>query len=280
MLTDRGKMGFSSRLLCVFSLSMSTVWAVKPLIVNDLLYWRPFQANLQYVSRIRQDQSIHRKGIDFEASPGYRIGVGIEESLKAWDMAFLWTRFYNRSTSSAHGELIVPWKSEALSRKASSVWRLQYDVVDIELGKQMKTLRPFMGIRAARIAQHIRSHYVDVQGSLEDLDRRAKNRYSGIGPRAGVRLTFGKDEGWSLFAQGAVAMLWGSYAWKWRYVGEYTVENLQVQYRVEGEAAMGVEWHRRHWTFGIAYEALQWWNGAFAGTLSLQGGTLSACFHF
>lgn len=274
-------MSFASWRLCICSfLSISTAWASKPLIINNLLYWIPFQTNLQYVSRIRQDRSIHQKGIDFEASPGYRIGVGIDQMPYEWDMAFLWTRFYNRSTSSAHGELIAPWEPEAMVRKASSVWRLQYDIVDIELGKQMRTIRPFMGIRAARIAQHIRSHYVDVQGSFEDLDFRAKNRYSGIGPRVGIRLTFGKAEGWSIFAQGAVSLLWGSYAWKWRYVGDHVLENQQVQYRVEGEAAMGLEWHRKHWTFGMSYEALQWWNRAHAGTLSLQGGTLSVRFHF
>lgn len=311
-------------------------------IVADFLYWQATQDGIEYALSSHSPLGLasflgsgeaeithgKMKDIDFDWGPGFRIGLGYNFNYDQWDLSLSWTRFHNDSSSSSHapagGSLAALWIPTTVgggdTQHASAHWRLGYDVVDLELGRSFylsKALsaRPFVGLRAALIDQHVRFHYEDVHlladPNLFDMNTRVKNAYIAGGLRAGTDLNFRVNQHWSFFGAGSASLVYGEFDVKlgFQFPGQdlgpfklgYKSHFYRTQANVEG--AIGLQWEtgyshgRYHLTILACYEFVQWFNQnqllkvlapalftpAFLsndGDLGLQGGTVSARFDF
>lgn len=311
-------------------------------VVADFLYWQAVQDGIEYAISSKSpintsnifgpvDVTIvdgDMKDIGFDWGPGFRIELGYNFRYDQWDLFLNWTRFHNDSSSSARepsgGSLVALWIPATVgggeTQHAHAKWHLQYDVVDLELGRSFyltKALsaRPFVGLRGAFIRQHTKFEYEDVHllndPNLFDMNTRTKNDYFSGGLRAGTELNFRVNQHWSFYGAASASLLYGNYDLKLTYqfpgqnIGPYKLGYKADYNRTKAniEGAIGLQWEtgyangRYHFTILACYEFTEWFNQnqllkelapgllspAFLpndGDLGMQGGTLSARFDF
>lgn len=294
----------------------------KAFIVSDFLYWEAIQEGIEYAVRSEADSDVDAKikDIDFDWSPGYRIGFGYIFKESQWDLVLDWTHFHNHSSSSSRPSeprvLKALWiPADLVSSQvpdASARWHLQYDLVDFSLGclfypSKTLSVRPFVGLRFASIHQHIRVRYDDVHlihsANLFEMVTRGKNAYAGGGFRAGAELNFYLNRHWSFYGAASGSLLGGDFDVKLAYqappqdIGKKNLGYRSNENRIRSnwEGALGLQWEtgyseeRYHLTFLLCYEWALWpdqnqWLKAFSrqsdGNLTLQGGTLRTVFAF
>ena len=183
----------------------------------ELLYWRAFQNGLDIcvptdVSDTVTDGEVistfRGEGHEpnFEWHPGFRINVGFEmPSCNKWDIATTWTHFHSHVHGSHHGD--------------RPHWNINLDVVDVVAGYRLDlgdcfTVRPFAGLRVARIDQKI--HIVDFAdgtdfGDLISEDVNNKERFRGIGPLLGLEANWNMGCNFSLYANASISWLYGKF---------------------------------------------------------------------
>ncbi|NGX46352.1 MAG: hypothetical protein K940chlam2_01542, partial [Chlamydiae bacterium] len=113
------------------------------------------------------------KNPDFSWDFGFKLGIGYNTTHDGWDVGAVWTHF--RTSSHTHIEaeaadnhtLLPLWSAFAPSTGGGGVlwatdieshWKLNIDLVDIDLGRQFwtskyLTMRPHIGLRLAWIKQ-------------------------------------------------------------------------------------------------------------------------------
>lgn len=227
------------------------------LISADLLYWRPFESGLdrcvpeEVSNTIRPDgrviSTFNGKSRDphFKWSPGFRICAGYGFDCSHWDIGACWTHFHSHANSSNHGNKVQ--------------WNINLDVIDILAGYKADlgpcfSLRPFFGIRGARIDQklHLCQYPSSSRSSRNELDiigNHNKQDFSGIGPIIGLGGDWNIGCGFSLYASGAISWLYGRYdvrftdfddsidAFDCCYVKKHLNANLAA-----ADAALGIRW--------------------------------------
>jgi len=131
----------------------------KGFVSADLLYWRAFQGgldncfpieNIDYVSSGGNVVSKFKgegKDPDFDWQAGFRVGLGYEFG-NGWDVGVFWTHFHSNSKENEGDQLRLRWK-------------LDFEVLDIVAGRAFDVgscfvVRPFVGLRGARIEQKVR----------------------------------------------------------------------------------------------------------------------------
>lgn len=279
-------------------------------IFTDFLYWQPYQEGLTYALRFHPEGSstqVLLKEIHFSFAPGYRLGVGTGRAQSDWNGLLVWVRYGNTSSATAHFDsrtfLSALWAPVDLGTsalwKAHAHWRLQYDVVDAELKRRYRLGRffqidPLMSLRGVRMSQHVRCQYDDVKsadGELFDLVVRGKNKYEGIGLRAGAEVFFPFNSHWEIFTGATGSLVYGSQEIKWRYVDvlRQNQDAHRSNLRPNMESLLGAIWHSAHWAFSLKYEWVVWFDGTGGksldentewGNLSLQGGSAALSFSF
>lgn len=185
----------------------------------EVLYWRAFQDGLdQCVPTGASDtvlpdgriiSTFEGRGRDpsFEWNPGFRIAAGYEFACSNWDVGAFWTHFNSR----AH---------RSLSDEERLRWHVNLDVIDLLAAYQYDfdscfSLRPYLGVRVARIDQRLRlggvpnsTTFAPAGESLFATDN--KQNFTGVGPLVGLEVDFQVACGFSLFVNGAVSWLYGS----------------------------------------------------------------------
>lgn len=184
----------------------------------ELLYWRAFQDGLDIctptdvsdtvLSDGRIISTFKGKGKDpsFEWNPGFRIGAGYEFACSNWDVGALWTHF----NSKAH---------RSLPDENRFRWHINLDVIDLLVAYQSDfnscfSLRPYLGVRVARIDQKL------LQGGVRDsitfatasenlFGTNNKHKFTGVGPLFGLEVDLQVTCGFSLYANGTVSWLYG-----------------------------------------------------------------------
>lgn len=187
-------------------------------ISADLLYWRAFQNGLDACVPVNVSDTILPDGRiistfegegrdpDFKWNPGFRIGAGYEFACSSWDVGAFWTHFNSKANSS-------------LCNENRLRWNIDLDVVDLLLAYQWDcnscfALRPYIGLRGARIDQKLRL------GSLSDATTFAitdesllgtdnKHKFIGVGPLVGLEVDVNVGQGFSLYANGGISWLYG-----------------------------------------------------------------------
>lgn len=184
----------------------------------DLLYWRPFQDGLDtciptdvsdtVLPDGRIISTFKGKGRDphFEWNPGFRVGAGYEFACSNWDIGAFWTHFNSKAR-------------RTLCNENRLRWNIDLDVVDLLLAYKCDcnscfTLRPYIGIRAAKINQKLRfggfpdsTTFATTGRNLVGTDN--KQKFTGIGPLVGLEADIKIKCGFSFYVNGTISWLYG-----------------------------------------------------------------------
>lgn len=277
----------------------------------DALYWFPTET-IDWAIVIRKNQNVQSatyQTIDFDWSPGFRVGLGYKMKHDEWNTNFTYTYFHAKTTMRAHGGDSGVVQSAFLGPKVSIVGtflsakihlNLDYHIFDWDLGRKVLvsdylSLRPFIGVKGGWINQTLRSKW---DKSIDILDllifpfsasENVKNDFAGAGPKGGVNgmWTFAKTKYglFSLFGDFTAAYLWGHWDIKDKYQDSlFTTVFIKTRDRNLGalilQSYMGFGYDRNRLSLKLGYEIEDWFNqyqvfdngtGGHSNALLLQG---------
>jgi hypothetical protein len=189
----------------------------------------------------------------------------------------------------------TPSSSLLFVNRAATRWKLHIDIVDLEVGReyyvsQWMTLRPFMSARFALIPQRFRQTYsggtfvADFIGSRatnaslntlpsSSMTVHLRNRFWGVGPRAGMTTIWGMIPSISLYGNADFSLLWGNFHVRSRFdtnVSGVTTQIVNVRNNHETirptlTLGTGLRYdHNFHdaWALGflLGYEQMLFWD--------------------
>jgi hypothetical protein len=190
-----------------------------------LLYLQAEEAGLSYAIESRAvDRSLGKaetKTLKFDWDVGFNVGLGYRIPHDCWQLLTQFTSLQTHSDAERSAErdhVFFPiWLSSDPSFLATDVkahWRLHLGLIDLLLSKQYSvgktlTLTPQIGIRWGSVRQKFNLIY---RGrNAEEILIRMKNKYAGLGPYAGLTGECALSKGFSLFARGALSLLYGEF---------------------------------------------------------------------
>lgn len=183
---------------------------------------------------------------DADWDPGFRLGAGWNSTCDSWDVSLYWTYYHNKSKNTSTSGvtslaitdgvvflpqagqtlLINPWVNSSFSTyfggalsfdEITAQWRLNFNQIDLELGKKYWVsrcfnFRPFASLRAAwtRTTFQTNSEKNNVNLFLNFQDE-FKNRNWGIGFSVGVQPVWYIWGNFAIFAGVDAALLWGEF---------------------------------------------------------------------
>lgn len=195
---------------------------------TDILYWYVRENGLTFAIENRGNSSIADdsdfKNPNFDWNLGFKLGVGCHLPSKGWDLYLNVTHLHIKANGEAHakeGEFLFPVWTNAVTtgsgfvNKANFYWRLHFAFVDLELGREFLigknfALRPFVGARVTWVRQKSLVGYYGGNLFPGGEDRVSmKNKFWGIGPRAGFGSRWEWGKGWGIYGDAAVSAPYG-----------------------------------------------------------------------
>lgn len=183
---------------------------------GELLYWRPELCGLEAAfgsttiatdissnaitttTVTESDEEPHSKW-----STGFRIGADAE--LNCFDVELDWTHFNGRANFSEDAQF--------------GHWKIKYDVVDLTFGRDFGMtpcffVKPFIGLRGARIHQNLNSHLTTLFTALignntVTTDKHDSEKFWGIGPQIGLEADWKIGCNFGLYGSFAVVTYYG-----------------------------------------------------------------------
>lgn len=270
-------------------------------LAADFIFWRADEDGLEYVSTGHRLHRPHTKW-----SPGFKLGVGYTfGNQDFWDIFLRWTFFQTHEQGHEHGSLKSWWSPTMLgptATSASSKWRLHYNTLDLELGRDYfisKTLaiRPHVGLRGALIRQHYNAHYkgvfADITPSTIPTRFDAKNNFGGAGVRAGAQLSWHFTRDWSVIGSLAGSLLWGHFDVDEELKGivdaapsHQDIDQDLSRVAPNLEASLGFQWEtffskdRYRVAISLAYEFTEWFSQNQMTRSELIDGNGQSATHF
>lgn len=180
----------------------------------DFLYLKPYQGGLAVCGPSKSLDIINPNGTinsffrgkrndpHFKWSPGFRVGAGYQFT-NNWGVAAYWMYFYSKADRhDGHNNHFR--------------WKLNFDVVDVVIENEFYfgscfTVRPFVGVRGARIEQKARGFNINTSTLVTTNAEHKKARFTGIGGIAGLELNWNIGCGWGIYANSAISSLWGKH---------------------------------------------------------------------
>lgn len=169
--------------------------------------------------------------IDFKWDWGLKVGIGYNFLHDGWDssLRYKWYEtgnFNNTTVSASPTQSVIPLKgfptiggpTDVLSKagRAHSSFKLKYNVIDIELGREYYVSRrlsthPHFGLRAIFFKFMQNSSYIgrDVGCNVYSIKDTSKNW--GLGPTMGWDNNFHLCRGFSLFTNFAASLIYGQF---------------------------------------------------------------------
>lgn len=215
-----------------FPLSDQQEWFTK----ESYILWKPYLRDIDLGRREAFNDpnnftsflTLKPKRPDFDWSSGFRIGLGkYLPHHDLWDVNFYMTYLYvdaSRKVTPKDPDAVSPDFSPPLvigSHSSSARWSLNYYTWDLSLGRLFNlpysiSIHPFVGFRGALFDQDYKvRHKGDNIQPFEQTfftDRfKGSNDYWGIGPRAGVDLSFEFEKHWALLGHLGGSILYGYY---------------------------------------------------------------------
>ncbi|MBS0604607.1 MAG: hypothetical protein JSS60_06165 [Verrucomicrobia bacterium] len=170
---------------------------------------------------------------------GFKVGLDTFCGEDRWDVAIEYTYFHGDASGSAHSGntnsgLVATYNyapqfsslasatfnggSDSYLGKATSDWDLYLNVIDVDLGRRLMVspkvwIRPFFGLKGTWQHQRLDVDYITYSvndgsfyGKTNVTDRQ---KFWGLGLRMGANSNWQFAKHWSLFANGAIDLLWG-----------------------------------------------------------------------
>lgn len=271
----------------------------------EALEWRATETdNWAYInSETLPRQTISYKTIDFNYSPGVRLGVIY---MSTWDALFSYTHFNTVTRDSATG-LIRPSFVGSVTAQPSAAdlylsgqvsQTINFNMFDLDVGKQFHPaqawmLHPIAGLMGGWIYQSIHANYQQPTISTNEI---ITNNFVGLGPKAGVdtSITLMNYREWQpkLNAAFAASYLVGNWVVKditncvpARRISVTGPSQSMGSLALQGSIGVGVDYHQ--FKVKLAYELSDWFNqmqifdndtGTHNNDLILQGLTLGLTF--
>jgi hypothetical protein len=268
-------------------------------VTGDYLYWKAEQDGLMFAetSKNRVPFTIDDGKLfnpDFDWASGFRVGMGYHFNYDGWDLFLQWTDYDVETSRHVHapknGQLLALWSTahgvnpSYYGLKASAHWHLDYDIVDLELGRnyyvsRALSIRPFLGARGAWINQRIRLHYegLDFGSGFNPnnypLTTWGKNAFHAGGARLGFNLVWHLNRMWGIYTNVSGSLLLGYFNahvhGKLNLPPEATSVELSSsvrRVRPNLEIATGLKWEdcfskgKWHLAITVGYELVQWWS--------------------
>ena len=207
----------------------------------DFFYWRADEDHLEYVSdvTITRDETRYSANVkqpSIKWSPGFRLGIGYTfEKQDGWDLRLQWTWFETHQTDHQTADLtaantdlhlLQPWWNPSfvgdLARQAAVSWKLHYNLLDLEIGRdyfisRKITARPHFGLRGAVIHQKYNAHYQAMflfgtpQAFTTPTSIDVENKFWGIGVRGGGDFLWHFTHQWSLMGKLSGSLFYGHF---------------------------------------------------------------------
>ena len=304
------------RLIILSALLLSSSAFALEIFVEGL-EWRATETNnWAYInSESLPHQTINYKTIDFNYSPGFRVGVSY---IRTWDALISYTRFYTTAHDSATG-LIRPSfvGSVTAQQKPADLFTsgqvypsINYNIFDINFGQRFHPaeawmLHPIAGLMGGWINQTIRASYQGSPiltgshaGETASTNEKITNNFVGVGPKAGVDTSITlfnyHDYQPKLLAAFSASYLVGN--WVIRDVTNVTPKrNITVSgsstsmgsLTLQGSIGLALDYKK--FAIKVAYELSDWFNqnqffdndtGTHNNDLILQGLVLGITYDF
>lgn len=265
------------------------------------------------------NQQIDYQTFDFSFKPGYRIGVGYENS---WDMKWYFTKYDTKTNDSVNGHITSGYLAGKLTQSNEFVdyvfqsgqgeLSIDYKMLDWNIGKKFNAtellmLRPFFGIEGGWINQTIITQFQYPISSITGLPDPAypasttetiHQHFKGIGPKTGIdsTLTFFHRNNYSLnlIANFASSYLWGH--WEINDILNNSLnQTMEIviddrnfgSFAIQGLVGVGLNY--KSLSVKLGYEFNDLFNqcqvfddttGSHNNDLILQGGTFEVLFHY
>jgi hypothetical protein len=276
----------------------------------DFIYWRADEDNLEYVAdmHLATDETRYHSKVkqpSIKWSPGFRLGIGYTfEKQDGWDLRLQWTRFETHQTGhekidqtleDGNFHLLQPWWNPSfvgeLATQASVDWKLHYNVIDLELGRdyfisRKITLRPYFGLRGAIINQQYDAGYEaifffrDPSEFIIPTSVKAENNFRGIGARAGGDFLWHFTKQWSVTGKCSGSLSYGKFDIDGtmhhpvrinQQTRTFTSQVAKLQQELSKvipnvEVGIGLMWetyfnqNRNHIALSIGYEFSEWFS--------------------
>lgn len=251
----------------------------------DLLYWRAFVSGIDDCFPVLETDQVTADGRvisrfngrgrnpDFEWSPGVRLGTGYEFAC-SWGVGVFWTHLHSKangskndfeSSDSSSSSIIV--ENDVSFEGNRSRWNIDFDTIDVVASYRWDygcsvSLRPFIGLRWARIDQSLRlgSHSNSISSSISSISssvssdfdpfsQHSKQDFKGLGPLFGVEADWSLGCGYSVYANASVAWIYGKSNSRITEINQTidTVDFCEVSSRLDDtltafDAGVGVRW--------------------------------------
>lgn len=294
----------------------------------DILAWKLREGSAdnwaQEISPAGTTRTANVLGVPFGFSPGLRLGVVNSSALEHWDTVLSYTGFKTNASSQAtvtSGGIYSPFLGNFYVnntsgtgfgpnyRSASVQWKLNFNIIDLELGYKFKIdqylqLRPFIGIKGGWIYQKIYSSWVSptVAVNFTSATENLKNDFYGIGPAIGLDSTWAiyttTKSKFNLVGNFSGALLWGYWSFSDIYQNNAPLTVAINTDNINGASPMirgflGVEWatilSQANINIRLGYEAQIWFSqmqyysfnmGRLNNLMSLQGGVVGLSVNF
>jgi hypothetical protein len=206
-------------------------------LTSELLYWKTKEDGWDYTFTGSNTLSgpsttygkIRNASSDFRI--GYRNAIKHEIDNSRWDLNLVWTSYHNNSDQRVHVQgqqndaaafLIDQTGAPFGALGARARWSIDFNAIDFEVGynlgwKSRFAVRPFGGIKLAKIRQKIDVTYLSVLNVVENPIARnnvfSENRYTShnYGLRVGLDSQFNAGGGFKIFLNAAAAAIWGHF---------------------------------------------------------------------
>lgn len=196
-----------------------------------IFYWNVRENGLSYAIENEGSTTIANRGDlkdpRFRWNLGFKFGMGYIFARDGWDVFLNFTHIHIKGFSNADaedGKVLFPiWTNAATQTGPGFVsrvrgnWRLHFGMFDLELGKQflvgpLLSLRPHIGLKAAEIRQKYKFLYMGGNLFPDSQDELSmKNKFWGIGPRAGLNSLWNIGAGLSIYGNAAISLLYGDF---------------------------------------------------------------------
>lgn len=221
------------------------------LIRGDLLYWKAMEGGLDLgneecidavypsvSSDISDYTALYNKSksekLQFESSPGFRVGLLCPIHCFNFDIAVNWIQFLSSAKACGSGfypqdypatpfgvTFLSNWErfSFLYPERIKSKWNLNLNLVDLEFGKTFTlcssfAVRPYVGSRFAYVLQQYKteSRCDSIVNSVASFHAKTKSisNYAGVGVRAGTDLQYHLWSNLSIVGSAAASLLYGS----------------------------------------------------------------------
>ncbi len=301
--------------------------AADPFFSADFIWWRVQEDGLEYAFTGAGNGLVSTsKGKlyhpEFKYEPGFKVGAGLKFRHDGWDLYAQYTWLHTRGSSSVAPDadddslltsnIFVPIDgtlNTSLLASASSSWKVQLNVLDIELGRDFwiskwLTLRPYTGMKFSWNNQRFNATYdgftpAPILG--DDLGLKMKLNQFGVGVRSGLDTAWYMWKHWSIFGEFAATGLlnyFDSHRTDTDTTADIVVNNVKKKsnHRVTAvlEWALGLRyettWHQDDYMFTIqaGWEEQIWFNqnqfifmpNSAANDLNFEGLQLKVAFNF